>query len=817
MTGTNNKRRKLVLIGNGMAGINALEQILKLTNAFEITVYGEEPYPNYNRIQLSYVLEGSKTIDDIILNSREWYEENGIALHTGTKVARIDTAAKRVHTEAGDNAAYDVLIIATGSKPFVLPIPGADKKGVIGFRDIADCEAMIGAAGRVKQAAVIGGGLLGLEAAKGLVQLGMDTTVVHLMDTLMERQLDQTAAGLLKAELERQGIKFRMGAKTVEVLGGAEASGLRFEGGEELDAQLVVMSAGIVPNAELAKASGIETGRGIKVNDYMQTSAPDVYAVGECCEHRGVCYGLVAPLFDQGAVLAKTIAGANTAPYEGSSVSTKLKISGVDVFSAGEYLDAPDHRVLRIHDDWRGVYKKVLLRGNQIVGAVMYGDVKDAPLLTRLVREGDAMTDELYADLFGGGSGCCGGGGTKSSAVQSMADEEIVCGCNGVTKGDIVRVIREDGLSTVDQIKVKTGATRSCGGCKPLVEQLLQFVLGDEFQAKEETKQGICGCTDCTRDEIVAAIREKHLTNVREVMAVLDWRQPEGCSKCRPALNYYLGMAWPTEHEDERDSRFVNERLHANIQKDGTYSVIPRMYGGVTTSDQLRQIADAADKYGAKMVKVTGGQRIDLLGIAKEDLPAIWEELGMPSGYGYAKALRTVKTCVGNRFCRFGTQDSIGMGVLLEQKFERLWMPAKFKMAVNGCPRNCAESGTKDLGIVGNDGGWEVYVGGNGGIRMKEAELLCKVKSDEELVDICGAFIQYYRETGNYAERTSDWLERIGLEQVRKLVIEDAENRKALIARVETALAKLQDPWREVVESGKLQQAYYHRIEVARD
>ncbi|MFB9324871.1 nitrite reductase large subunit NirB [Paenibacillus aurantiacus] len=817
MTGTNNARRKLVLIGNGMAGVNALEQILKLTNAFEITVYGEEPHPNYNRIQLSYVLEGSKTIDDIILNSRDWYEENGIALHTGTKVVRIDTAAKRVYTEAGDSADYDVLVIATGSKPFVLPIPGANKKGVVGFRDIADCEAMIEAAGRVKQAAVIGGGLLGLEAAKGLVQLGMETTVVHLMDTLMERQLDETAAGMLKAELERQGIKFRMGAKTVEVLGGTEASGLRFECGEELDAQLVVMSAGIVPNAELAKASGIATGRGIQVNDYMQTSAPDVYAVGECCEHRGVCYGLVAPLFDQGAVLAKTIAGANTAPYEGSTVSTKLKISGVDVFSAGEYLDAPDHRVLRLHDEWRGVYKKVLLRDKRIVGAVMYGDVTDAPLLARLVREGGEMSDELYAELFGGGSGCCGGGGKKSSAVQGMADEEIVCGCNGVTKGDIVRVIREDGLSTVDQIKVKTGATRSCGGCKPLVEQLLQFVLGDGYQDKQETKHGICGCTDHTRDDIVAAIREKHLTSVREVMAVLDWRQPEGCSKCRPALNYYLGMAWPQEHEDERNSRFVNERLHANIQKDGTYSVIPRMYGGVTTPEQLRQIADAADKYGAKMVKVTGGQRIDLLGIAKKDLPAIWEELGMPSGYGYAKALRTVKTCVGNRFCRFGTQDSIGMGIRLEQKFERLWMPAKFKMAVNGCPRNCAESGTKDLGIVGNDGGWEVYVGGNGGIRMKEAELLCKVKDDEELVDTCGAFIQYYRETGNYAERTSDWLERIGLEQVRKFVIEDADNRKALIGRVETALAKLADPWREIVESGKLQQEYFHLIEVARD
>ncbi|RIX60593.1 NAD(P)/FAD-dependent oxidoreductase [Paenibacillus nanensis] len=808
-----NKRRKLVLIGNGMAGVNTLEQILKLSKAFDISVYGEEPYPNYNRIQLSYVLEGSKKIDDIILNSREWYEENGIALHTGAKVEFIDTEAKQIRTSAGVTASYDVLIIATGSKPFILPVPGANKQGVIGFRDIADCERMIEASKAVKKAAVIGGGLLGLEAAKGLVQLGMETTVVHLMDTLMERQLDATAAGMLKAELERQGIRFLMGTKTTEVLGDTHVSGLRFADGTELEAQLLVMSAGIVPNAEVAKASGIETGRGILVNDYMETSAPGVYAVGECCEHRGVCYGLVAPLFEQGAVLAKTICGVDTAPYKGSSVSTKLKISGVDVFSAGEYLENAGHRVLRVHDDWRGLYKKVLLREKRIAGAVMYGDVTDAPLLTRLIKDGAEMTDELYRQLFGGDGGGCCGGGAKASVVDGMADDEIVCGCNGVTKADIVRVIQEDGLSTVDEIKVKTGATRSCGGCKPLVEQLLQYVLGDGYE-KQEKKQGICGCTAHTREEIVAAIREKRLTSVREVMMVMEWQQEEGCSKCRPALNYYLGMIWPAEREDERDSRFVNERLHANIQKDGTYSVIPRMYGGVTTPEQLRQIADVADKYNAKMVKVTGGQRIDLLGIEKQHLPAVWEELGMPSGYGYAKALRTVKTCVGSQFCRFGTQDSVSMGIALEKKFERLWMPAKFKMAVNGCPRNCAESGTKDLGIVGNDGGWEVYVGGNGGIKMKEAELLCKVKTDEELTEICGAFIQYYRETGNYAERTSDWLERLGMEQVCKAVVDDAANRKQLAERVELALAGLHDPWKEVLESEKLQRELYEAIKV---
>ncbi|MBB6637488.1 nitrite reductase large subunit NirB [Cohnella thailandensis] len=813
MADLSNHRRKLILIGNGMAGINTLEQILKLTNSFDIAVYGEEPYPNYNRIQLSYVLEGSKRIDEIILNDRNWYEDNGIELHTGTKVVRIDPDAKKIFTSEGDCADYDALIIATGSKPFVLPVPGATQQGVVGFRDIADCHAMIEASKRVKRAAVIGGGLLGLEAAKGLVQLGMETTVVHLMDKLMERQLDQAAAGMLKAELERQGIRFLMKAKTTEVLGDGEATGLRFEDGTELEAQLVVMAAGIVPNVELARASGIEVGRGIVVDDFMRTSAPDVYAVGECCEHRGIAYGLVAPLFEQGAVLAKHLAGAETAPYAGSSVSTKLKISGVDVFSAGEYEEEPGHRVLRRQDDWLGLYKKVLLRGNQIVGAVLYGDVTDAPQLAKLIREGAEMTDELYGRLFGSGQECAGGASKGAAAVLSMKDDEIVCGCNGVTKGDIVRVIQVDGLTTVDEIKVRTGATRSCGGCKPLVEQLLQVVLGDGYRERTAPKKGICGCTTHDSEEIVAAIREKRLTSVREVMAVMGWSEPEGCSKCRPALNYYLGMIWPTEHEDERDSRFVNERLHANIQKDGTFSVIPRMYGGVTSPEQLRRIAEVAEKYNVKMVKVTGGQRIDLLGVEKKDLPAIWEDLDLPSGYGYAKALRTVKTCVGARFCRFGTQDSIAMGIRLEKKFERLWMPAKFKMAVNGCPRNCAESGTKDLGIVGNDGGWEIFVGGNGGIKTTVAASLCKVKTDEELMDVCGAFIQYYRETGHYAERTSEWLERVGIDNVRDAVLHKPEVRKLLLDRVELALAEGKDPWREAFSDESLRRDYYQSVE----
>ncbi|WP_339157339.1 nitrite reductase large subunit NirB [Paenibacillus sp. FSL W8-0186] len=806
----NTHKPKLVVIGNGMAGISTVEQILKLTTQFEITVFGSEPHPNYNRIMLSYVLEGSKTIDDIVLNDWQWYADNGITLHTGTKVVKIDETHKEVVTEEGMRVPYDKVIIATGSNSFILPIPGSDKQGVIGFRDIADCNQMLGAAKTYKKAAVIGGGLLGLEAAKGLVQLGMDVTVVHLMEDLMERQLDHQAALMLRAELERQGIKFKMQAQTVELLGGERVSGLRFADDTVLDAEFVVMAVGIKPNVEVAKNSGIEVNRGIVVNDYMQTSMKDVYSVGECNEHRGVCYGLVAPLFEQGMVLAKHICGVDTAPYEGSVVSTKLKISGVDVFSTGEFIDGPEHTVIASKDDWKRTYKKILLKDGIMVGAVLYGDITDSAELQKLIKQKTAMTDELYNTLMG--TGCCGSGAKKAATVETMSDDEIVCGCNGVTKGSIIDAVTNQGLTTVDEIKACTGATRSCGGCKPVVEQILQYVLGDGFTTA--AKQGICGCTTLSRDEIVAEIKAKGLQTTKEVMHVLGWNEPEGCSKCRPALNYYLGMIYPDTHEDEKESRFVNERMNANIQKDGTYTVVPRMYGGVTTPEDLKKIADVSLKYDVKVVKVTGGQRLDLIGVKKEDLPKVWEELGMPSGYAYAKSLRTVKTCVGSQFCRFGTQDSMSMGALLERKFERIDYPAKFKMAVNGCPRNCAEACTKDIGIVGNDGGWEIFIGGNGGIKARLADSLCKVKTDEELIEVCGAVIQYYRETGNYLERTSEWVERVGLEQIKAVAVDDLNHRRDLVERVEFALKQAEEPWSKMLNDHDSRSKMFHSVEM---
>ncbi|TXC89483.1 NAD(P)/FAD-dependent oxidoreductase [Metabacillus litoralis] len=799
-------KKKLVLIGNGMAGVRAIEEILKISNElFDITIFGSEPHPNYNRILLSKVLQGDTAVKDITLNDWNWYEENNITLYTDETVTKIDSEMKVVLSNKGREIPYDEVIIATGSVPFILPLPGADKEGVTAFRDIKDTDIMLDASKRFKKAAVIGGGLLGLEAARGLLNLGMDVSVIHIAPTLMERQLDETAGKLLQKELEKQGMKFLLEKATEEIYGEERVEGLKFKDGSNLEADLVVMAVGIKPNIQLAKESGLTVNRGIVVNDYLQTDLPNVYAVGECAEHNGIPYGLVAPLYEQAKVLAHQICGRATAPYQGSVLSTQLKVSGVEVFSAGDFTEDEEKKSIKIFDEQDGIYKKIVLKGNKIVGAVLFGDSKEGNRLFSMIKkEADISDTEKISILqpLGAEAG--------ESLVATMSADEIICGCNGVSKGAIIEAIQEKGCTSVDDIKACTSASRSCGGCKPLVSDVLQFALGSDFDASSQ-KEAICSCTTLSRDEVVDEIKAKGLKHIREVMNVLDWESEEGCSKCRPALNYYLGMVNPIEYEDERESRFVNERMHANIQKDGTYSVVPRMYGGVTNAKDLRKIADVVDKFEIPLVKVTGGQRIDLFGVSKDDLPKVWQELDMPSGYAYGKSLRTVKTCVGEQFCRFGTQDSMGLGIRLEQKFEGLQTPHKVKMAVSACPRSCAESGFKDIGFIGIDGGWEIYVGGNGGTHVRGGDLLYKVKTDEEAMSITGAYLQYYRETANYLERTSAWIERIGLAHVQS-VLDDAAKCKELNARMDETLSVYKDPWKEIVESKKTTKELFETV-----
>ena len=793
------KKQKLVLVGNGMAGVRTLEELLKIDpEIYDITVFGAEPHPNYNRILLSPVLAGEQTIEEIVLNPWSWYEENKITVHAGRKVVEVDRVKRIVRADDGTEAPYDRLLLCTGSDPFMLPVPGKDLQGVIAYRDIADTNTMIETAKTHKHAVVIGGGLLGLEAANGLMLRGMSVTVVHVNAWLMERQLDEVASGLLRKSLEDRGLKFRLSAHTQDLIGdeNGRVKTIRFKDGTEEPADLVVMAVGIRPNVKLAESMRLHCNRGIVVTDTLQTvTDARVYAVGECAAHRGIAYGLVAPLFEQAKVAANHLAEMGYSRYLGSLTSTKLKVTGIDLFSAGQFMGGEGTEEIVMSDPFGGVYKKLVIKDDKLIGACLYGDTSDGSWYFKLLRDGRSVND-LRERLMFGESNIGDTGHEGHSKAAGMPDDAEVCGCNGVNKGTICKAIRDKGLFTLDEVKKHTKASASCGSCTGLVEQILMFTAGGDYSAAPKNK-ALCGCTDASHQDVRDAIRIDRFMTHADVFEGLGWRTPDGCATCRPAINYYLISTWPKQAKDDPQSRFINERSHANIQKDGTYSVIPRMWGGHTTPDELRRIADAADKYAIPTVKITGGQRIDLLGVKKEDLQNVWKDIGMPSGFAYAKSLRTVKTCVGSEWCRFGTQDSTQMGKDLEHALWAMYSPHKVKLAVSGCPRNCAEAGIKDVGVIGVDSGWEIYVGGNGGIKTEVAHFLFKAKTSEEVMEYTGAFLQLYREEGWYLERTVHYIGRVGLDHVKKNILEDADKRKALWERLQFALDGEPDPWFE--------------------
>jgi nitrite reductase (NADH) large subunit len=804
------QKLKLVMIGNGMAGVRTIEELLKLApDLYDITVFGAEPHPNYNRILLSPVLAGEQRFEEIILNDLNWYSDNHIRLLLGRTVVNIDRKQRVVTADDGTTAEYDRLLIATGSTPFILPIPGNSLDGVMGYRDIADTDRMMSAATTHRHAVVIGGGLLGLEAANGLKMRGMDVTVVHISDWLLERQLDRTAGKLLQTALEARGIHFRLNEQTSALLDNGEGRvcAVQFKNTEVIPVDIVVMAAGIRPNTALAEKAGIPCSRGILVNDTLQTYDPRIYSIGECANHRGIAYGLVAPLFEQAKVCANHLAQLGFARYKGSVTSTKLKVTGIDLFSAGEFMGGEGCETITLSDPIGGVYKKLVIRDDVLVGACLYGDTADGGWYFRQIKE-NANISQIRDHLMFGENAIGDVGHQGVDKTANMPDSMEVCGCNGVCKGTIVKAIQENGLFSVDEVKKHTKAASSCGSCAGLVEQILINTVGGAAEVKPKSEKAICGCSDLNHGQIRQAIREQHLTSLAQTMTALNWSSPNGCATCRPALNYYLISTWPGEAKDDPQSRLINERAHANIQKDGTYSVVPRMWGGVTNPSELRRIADVADKYNVPMVKVTGGQRIDLLGIKKEDLPAVWKELDMPSGHAYGKSIRTVKTCVGSEFCRFGTQNSTQLGIDLEHDLFNMWSPHKVKLAVSGCPRNCAEAGIKDVGIIGVDSGFEMYIGGNGGIKTEVAEFFVKVKTADEVREYNAAFLQLYREEAFYLERTVHYLQRVGMAYIKKAVVEDEANRKALATRLQFALSFEQDPWRERIEQPLLKKEF---------
>jgi len=749
---------RLVVVGNGMAGVACVEQILNHAPKFEITIFGDETHLNYNRILLSSVLAGEKAADEIQLNGLEWYAKHGIVLRLGIRITDVDAERKMVTGDDDSKTPFDKLLIATGSTPLIPPMDGLEKEGLFVFRNLDDTRALLDRAAPGKRAVVIGGGLLGLEAARGLQVQGCDVTVVHLMDTLMERQLDLTGGSYLKAKMECLGVKVLLERSTTAILGNGKAEGVAFKDGSSIAADFVVIAAGIRPNVELGRKAGLEVNRGIIVNDYMETSNPDVFAVGECVEHNGTCYGLVAPLFEQGKVLAATITGNRGPLYRGTIQAAKLKIMGVDVFSAGNFSEkAPGTDAVRYEDPALGTYKKLTVRDGKLAGVILVGDTSESHRYMDWLRSQTDLTAMRRQLLFPGPADDAG------LDVAAMADSKVVCGCNGVTKGAIIHAVHEKGISTLAQLRDSTRASTGCGSCTEVCQQLLKAVA-PEFQ--EEATKSLCKCIPFPEDKLREILRSQRLRSVQEVLEI--YGNGVGCEICKPALSYMLDMLWCGDHDEDRSARFINDRVHANIQKDGTFSVVPRIRGGVTSAKELRRIADVAEKYNVPMVKITGSQRIDLLGVKKADLPQIWADLGMPSGQAYTKGVRMVKTCVGTDFCRFGVQDSTKAGVELERRLENLYTPHKLKMGAVGCPRNCAEATVKDIGLVGQEGSWQVVVGGAAGKKVRKADLLITVESTEEALQAATLFFQYYRENANYLERTYDFVERKGIENVRR-------------------------------------------------
>lgn len=759
------EKLKLVLIGNGMAGVRCIEEILKLEpDRFEITIFGREPHPNYNRIMLSKVLQGDTRISDITINDWQWYKDRDIALHAGDPVIAIDTSKQEVLSAKGVIVKYDRLILATGSLPFMLNLPGGDLPGVTAFRDINDCNTMLEASRKHKRAVVIGGGLLGLEAARGLLNLGMEVSVVHIMPHLMDRQLDTDAADMLRAELESQGMRFLLEKNTEKVLGRKRAEGLQFKDGTRVLADLVVMAVGIKPNVQLAVDSGIAVNRAIVVNDRMETSIPNVYAVGECAEHRGMVYGLVAPLYEQGKVLAKAICGSETEGYQGSILYSQLKVSGVEVFSAGEIRDSEVTASLKVMNTINRTYKKVTVHGNRIVGAVLYGDSSEGNKLLGYIKQG-ADVSVLEAKQ-GGGQGT----EADEAYVCELPDKETICSCNGVSKGMIVTAIRQEGLETFEQVRECTRASSSCGGCKPLVSAILKVTLENGASA-ETPKETVCACTSLDHNELKQAIALGVYTSPASARADLGWLTADGCEKCGPALRYYLGSV----------NGAAIGASSAPALADGSYKIRPRTYGGYIGANQLRNIADVIDAYGIPHAKLSDG-RVDLLGVAQERLADVEAALISPvagRSYGYPVS---VTACDGIAYDPLALQDSVGLAEVLERRVEGVQTPAPVAVAVSGSPLHRAGTLAKDLGIVGAPGGWELHVGGNTNGALRQAQLLCTEADDGGAIEMAAAFLQAYAENGWYGETTGEWIDRVGLINLRELLFNSAY-RKDLLDR----------------------------------
>jgi nitrite reductase (NADH) large subunit len=778
------EKLRVVVVGNGNAGAALVDSLLARGAAgVEITLYGDEEVGTYDRVRLSEYMAGVVDLKELGMRSDDWYEERNVTFRRGVRVEEVNTKGQKVRGTDGEWVSYHHLVFATGSSSSVPPIEGRDKEGVFVFRTVRDVEDMLEA--RPEKAVVIGGGLLGLEAAYGLATRGSEITVLHRSGHLMSQQLDPAAGRMLGRRIEKIGINFRLNAHTEEIMGNEHVQGVCLKSGEYLPADMVVICTGIRPNRGLAGRSGIRANRGILVNEHMETNVENVYAVGECTEFNGQLMGLVAPAMEQVRVVVDTILGGRERVYKGSGAATTLKVAGVDLVSAGDaYGREKGCEAIVSSNPLEGVYRKAVIKDGRVTGTILLGDVSVGLQLTEAVKR--AMPAEEVADLIIGNV-------NAASAPLELPDDAQVCDCNGISKGQIVATIQDLTLKKVSQVVEKTKAGSSCGSCKPLVTRILEEAAEGPV---EEEKGYLCKCMELSHEDLCGIVRERGLRSVSEVGEACG--AGKACPDCKVGLTYIVSEVNANRHKEERHARHINDRVHANIQNDGTFSIVPRTRGGVTNPDELRRIADVAEKYNARMVKITGSQRLDILGVKKEDLPKAWEDLGMPSGFAYGKAFRQVKTCVGTDFCRYGVGDSTTLGIDLEKSFENLYTPAKVKMACSGCPRNCAEASVKDVGAIAVEGGWQIYVGGAAGMEVRKGDVLATVETEEEAKNVVMAFMQYYRENANYKERTYDFVPRVGLEEIRKHVLDEGSGEpERLRRRLREAQAATTDPWLE--------------------
>ena len=768
---TTNKKT-IVVIGNGMVGHRFCERMIEFDNPkqYRIVTFCEEPRAAYDRVGLTSFF-AHRDAEKLMIARLDWYQANGIEIHIGDRANSIDRKRQIITSDNGQRIQYDHVVLATGSYPFVPPVEGINQRGVFVYRTIEDLEKIIEYGSHAKRCAVIGGGLLGLEAAKAAYDLGLETHVVEFAPRLMPRQIDNDGSSVLVQKINELGVHVHLNKATQKVLGSGTVNGMEFQDGSQLDIDMIIVSAGIRPRDELAKDCGLQLGErgGIVVDDRLQTSDPNIYAIGEVASHSGMVYGLIAPGWEMAEIAANQLCGDSDALFQGTDLSTKLKLMGVDVASFGDYELPADQTIpLTVNDPFAGIYKRLFFNkeGTRLLGGILVGDASDYGMLSTITK-----TDE---DLSMSPSDLIGTGGSVALGLDSMSDEAQVCSCNNVTKGLICSAIQENELATLGDVKACTNAGTGCGGCLPMVTDLLNSEL--KKSGKTITNH-LCEHFALSRTELFAVIKAKQLKTFDQVM--VECGTGGGCEVCKPTIASILATLWNENilESDHQTLQDTNDRFLANMQRGGLFSVIPRVPGGEITPEKLIVLGETAKEYGLYS-KITGAQRVDLFGAQVQDLPHIWERLieaGFESGHAYGKALRTVKSCVGTTWCRYGVQDSVGFAIHLENRYKGLRAPHKLKSAVSGCVRECAEAQSKDFGLVATENGYNLYLCGNGGAKPRHGDLVATDIDEETAIRYIDRFLMYYCMTADKLTRTSVWCEKLegGIEHIKEVIIDD--------------------------------------------